>query len=291
MNDITAPSDPNANSASANEQSVQENDSGEQQPTIAEEDIKRAPVVDVSPTVRVVDADTRNDHLESAPPKAEWYFDENTPGHGEKPDWFNDKTFKTIEEQAKAQNEARKRLGGFTGAPEDGYELDLGENYKDFVFDEEDPLLNNFANMAQEMNMSQEYFNKCVSSWVDNNIRLQEKEKEDEAANWQEELKKLGPTAAEDLKVLNQWSKNALPPELHQSFEKGIKNADMVKIFQTLIDKTIPSQLTHVAPGTGINRVQLRKMMNDPKYGPDPDYTRHVDAEAEALYGRTKIFD
>ena len=65
--------------------------------------------------------------------ESKWMYDENTAGVGEKPEWFNEKTFKNVAEQAKSAVELRKALGERTGSP-DEYAVDLkefGENYKD----------------------------------------------------------------------------------------------------------------------------------------------------------------
>lgn len=254
--------------------------------------IERASIVDASPTVRVVNVDGSENSANTPPPlSASWYYADGVGGKGEKPEWFNEGTFKTVEEQARAQNEARKKLGNFSGAPEDGYELSLGEENQDIFVDESDPLLNKFANIASELNMSQDGFNQILGMYFEEMKVSQSQEEESNQEYWKDEIKKLGPNGAEELKILKQWSRNALPEDLHGRFDDLITSADSVKIFQALIDTTIPTQLTHVAPGTGINRHQLRDLMKNSLYGRDQDFTRHVDAEANALYGRTKIYD
>ncbi len=67
----------------------------------------------------------RNVHNDSGPME-DWYYSqqEGQPvlGRGDKPEWFNEKTFKSVEEQAKAYPELRKlynsKLKGLSGAPE-----------------------------------------------------------------------------------------------------------------------------------------------------------------------------
>jgi hypothetical protein len=254
--------------------------------------IERSHVVDASPTIRVVDEGGAENSVNTPPPLTpNWYYADGVGGKGEKPEWFNEGTFKTVEEQAKAQNEARKKLGQFSGAPEDGYELSLGEENQDIIVDESDALLNKFANIASELNMSQDGFNQILGMYFEEMKGYANQEEEQNQEYWKEEMKKLGPNGAEELKILKQWSRNALPEDLHGRFDDLITSADSVKIFQALIDTTVPTQLTHVAPGTGINRHQLRDLMKNPLYGRDQDFTRHVDAEANALYGRTKIYD
>lgn len=248
-------------------------------------------VVDVGPTVKLIEESPEQSTSSENVGTPDWFYADGVNGTGEKPSWFNDQTFNTIEDQAKAQNEARKKLGGFTGPPDEGYELGpLGDN-EEIAFDENDPFLTRFAETAQDMKMSQDGFNQMLNMYANEVKQIEIEEKEETEQFWKDELQKLGPDGVEELKILKQWSRNALPEELHEKFDDMVTSADVVNVFKTLIDRTVPTQLTHVAPGTGINRFQLRDMMKDPKYGRDDEFTRHVDSEAEALYGRTKIYD
>lgn len=278
-----------ANAEASEGQEVQQTSAEQSAPEL---NIERSPVVDLSPTVKTArDDNSAISSTIASDVTSNWFYADGIGGAGEKPSWFNEKTFSTVEEQAKAQNEARKKLGAFVGAPEDGYQLSFSEEHKDFQLDDRDPFLNKFADLATSLNMSQDGFSQILNMYADEVRQISSDEHEDEQTYWQNEMDKLGPNGAEELKVLKQWSRNALPEELHGKFDDLITSADSVKIFQSLIDKTVPTQLTHVAPGTGLNRNQLRDLMSNPLYGRDKDFTTHVDAEAEALYGRTKIYD
>lgn len=257
-------------------------------PLVAPEDIERTPTVDVSPTIQV-----ERQPLEPVQPDADWFFAEGIPGKGEKPEYFNDKTFKTLADQAKAQTELRKKLASFTGAPEEGYEVNLKEEMNEVVaLDEEDPMLNQFADMASEMNMSQEGFDQCVNSFVEEGVKFIEEEKirveTEQKEYWNGEYKKLGQNGPEDVKILQQWGQHNIPEELQNAFEDSVNSADMVKIFSLLMDKIIPSNVSHISAGTGLSRHHIQEMMRDKRYGPDQDFTRHVNSEADALYSIKK---
>lgn len=241
----------------------------------------------VEPTVALQSEENFPDGAEE---EIKWFYADGIEGTGEKPEWFNDKTFKTLSDQAKAQGELRKKLAGFTGSPKEGYEIQLGEQFEGMELDEEDPTLNQFADIADELNMSQEGFSKVINFYLGESQKVAQEEEQESRNYWEEQLKELGPNGVEELKLLQQWSRNALPEDLQESFYNLITDAKTVKIFQALIDQTIPTQLTHVAPGTGIDRSQLQELMKDPRYQLDGDFQRHVDAEAEALYGKKKIF-
>ena len=90
----------------------------------------------------------------------------------ERPEWLQDRYLQgdrgideAIAEQAKGYNEIRKQLGGFTGAPEE-YEFSLPEGIEGEI-DENLPALQDFVDLAQKSNMSnetaQELFNIFVN--------------------------------------------------------------------------------------------------------------------------------
>ncbi len=245
--------------------------------------LDHTPTVDVSPTVTV-----DKPPLEQIQPDADWFFAEGVPGKGEKPECFNDKTFNTILDQAKAHPQLRKKLASFTGAPEEGYEVTLNEELSTIEMDEDDPLLNQFADLAANMNMSQDGFNELLNFYVSESSKYVQEEVQSQEEYWKTEYDKLGPNGPEDIKLLKQWATHNIPDELRDSFENMITSADHVKIFNMLMDKIIPTQLTHVSAGTGLSRHHLQQMMADAKYGRDPDYTRHVDSEANQLYSIQK---
>lgn len=251
----------------------------------ADVDYQRTSSVNLSPTVSV----DREEDLQEPSQISDWYYADGVAGKGDKPEWFNDKTFKTIEEQARAQNEARKRLGGFVGAPEEGYELNLEEDLADLGLNEDDGILNQIADSAQELNMSQEGFNQLLNVYGTGMQEAMQQVEEENQQEYEAELTKLGPNGKEELKLIKQWSQNNIAPEMQQEFYGMLTSADRVKIFINLMDKIVPTRLSHIPPGTGLSRSHLMDMMKDPRYLNDADYQRHVDAEAENLYGVSKF--
>lgn len=248
-------------------------------------DYQKASAVNLSPTVEV----DKDNQLQEPSEDAEWYYADGVPGTGPKPDFFNSKTFKTLFDQARAQNEARKQLGSFTGAPDEGYELNVDESLNELGLNEEDVTLNAVADIAQELNMSQEGFDRLLNVYGNGMKEALDSLTAEEETQYQEELKKLGPNGKEDLKLIKQWCQNNIPDDLHQEFYGMLTSAGRVKIFVDLMDKIVPTRLSHVPPGTGLSRQHLLEMMKDPKYLTDTDYQRHVDSEAENLYGVRKI--
>ena len=96
----------------------------------------------------------------------EWFWvnndDTQIPGKGEPPSWYNNKTFKSVEEQAKAHPELRKlyndKLKGLSGAPEGDYTYDYPEDFveKGYEYDTSNPYYQDFLDLARNNGVSQE---------------------------------------------------------------------------------------------------------------------------------------
>jgi hypothetical protein len=216
----------------------------------------------------------------------EWLYDENIPGQGPKPDWFNDAKYKTLSEQAKAHPELRKLLGGFTGAPET-YELSLEPQFNEITIDAENPLYKTVQGWAKDNNMSQDAFNSLVNSYVAAETDSQNAENEHSVAEKKAEIAKLGDNAQNLLTELNQWGQNSLPPELYPAFKEMAFNADAIKVFEYLKSKShfssVPTGRTN--SNDGISRSELREMMNDRRYGRDSQYTKEIDNLYQKILG------
>ena len=96
----------------------------------------------------------------------DWFWvnndDSQIPGKGEPPVWYNQKTFKSVEEQAKAHPELRKlyndKLKGLSGAPEGDYSYDFPEDFveKGYEYDTSNPYYQDFLDLARNNGVSQE---------------------------------------------------------------------------------------------------------------------------------------
>ena len=80
-------------------------------------------------------------------PTEGWFLNEEVKGEGDVPEWFKADKYKSVAEQAKAYAGLESKLGAFTGAPKDGYEVELPEGV-DVELDSEDPMLVNFNDWA-----------------------------------------------------------------------------------------------------------------------------------------------
>jgi len=109
--------------------------------------------------------------------REEWFWvnndDQVLEGKGEAPVWYNSKTFKSVEEQAKAHPELRKlyndKLKGMSGAPEEGYKYDMPEDFvsKGYEYDVENPYYQDFLDLARTNGVSQELVEQMTDLLVE----------------------------------------------------------------------------------------------------------------------------
>ena len=103
-----------------------------------------------------------------------WYWADGVAGEGNKPDWYNEGTFKSIAEQAegytKLQSHHNKALGGFTGAPEGDYEYALPDSMTDesYSLNSDDPALKDFSEYARKANINQDAFTQILDMYHTN---------------------------------------------------------------------------------------------------------------------------
>lgn len=155
--------------------------------------------------------------------KPTWYFDDSTPGQGERPDWLPQQ-FTKVSDVGKSYVELQKKLGSFTGAPDD-YDI------KSLELDEEDFTLKEIKSVAKELNMSQDGFNKLVG-------RLISASETQDRLGLEDELKKLGPDAERQLTQYKNTVKDKFAPEEQEIIAGWIKNASDLQAFNKIMAHT-----------------------------------------------------
>jgi hypothetical protein len=211
-------------------------------------------------------------HQESSTPEViqneVWYYDDNTPGSNERPEWLQ-KKYKSVAEQAKAYNEAQKKLGAFKGAP-DAYDIKLQDS--DIQFNEKDPVIEDFLADAKENNVSQEYVSKLLKTYA-KALKMQR-------PDLKRELADLGPNAKQDVTVLNNWAANHLSSEEMQDFRSLMTTAKSVRILQKLKNlstkaSTGPTPTYEPMP----SKAAILKKVHDPRYAQDEQFREQVREE------------
>lgn len=227
----------------------------------------------------------QNDSHEEVNAQSTWWWDDKTPGNGEKPEWFDEKKYKTIQDQAKGLPGIRKILGEHDGAP-DEYEVNISEDLKKsgLEIDKEDLLIKQFSEIAKETHMSQRAFDKVVNMYLENYKQSLPSQEEIEQA-YQEEFKEAG--GIENLKKLEQWGENNLPENMFEAFKESVVDAKSAKLFMFIRDNLIQKDAVPTG-STNENSFQskeaLRNMLKDKRALSDPEFQKEINKKYINFY-------
>ena len=207
-----------------------------------------------------------------------WFLADEVSGEGDRPDWFKDK-YKSVSDQAQAYSELEKRFGGFTGAPEEDYELTTPEGVEG-EFDMEDPRIGWFKQVAKDSNMSQDTFTQMLHGWVQQEVDGMQGSRESE-------IQALGSNAQARLKDLGDWGAANLSPDEFEGFKALATSAQGVQTLEALIGKTRKNGVanTSAVASPGISREALDDRIADSKYQTSADFRRETTRMFEEFYG------
>ncbi len=210
--------------------------------------------------------------VKPAEPTPEWYYDKDVPGEGKRPEWMDDKfqeQYGDIMTAAKGVSGLRSKLGGFTGAPEDGYTYEISEEFSGALeFDEENPLYQSFSKFAQEKNMSQETFKQCLDLYTANQYMELQSESQDNTVNAQTEIQKLGDNFEERKQGLEAWVRESMPEAEAVHIINNVKTADQFQLLEQMkrgsSQSTMPLSSHNVSSGPTLE--EYREVQADPRY-------------------------
>ena len=116
-----------------------------------------------------------SESTEAAPTEAApagWFLADGGEGQGEKPELYNENN-QSVSEQSNGYNELSKKLGGFTGPPEEGYKLSMPEEWGDMtnpdgsaLMNDEDTNIKFIKEFGANHEMSQGAFDDLVHGWI-----------------------------------------------------------------------------------------------------------------------------
>lgn len=207
-----------------------------------------------------------------------WLWSDDVKGEGNKPSWFNEKTFKNISEQAKAYPELRKELGKRGKAP-DAYNVELGDDYKDIKFKDDDPLLNWFKDYAKESNIPQDKFSEALKHWVDFNKDYSKNLTDKRQASIEDGLKSLGVNGQDTINNLETWITQTFDESYAERLKDLATDFDGIKLLINMRDKMTHQKIaTKSEASKSYSPEDLRAMMRDERYTRDRDYQKTVDS-------------
>jgi len=172
---------------------------------------------------------------------------------------------KTIEqsafEQAKGYGELQSKFGAFTGAPEE-YEMSLPDAMKEHIDLEEykdDPLLQDFKDVAKDMGINNDGFNKLTEMYFKSQLADVEAMK----GVREEEMKILGDNAERRLTNIQDWGKYNLDAETGKALGDMLNSAASVQAMESIIAKTRNApQAQESTPAPSVSRAELSAMTN-----------------------------
>lgn len=193
-------------------------------------------------------------------------------------------------EQAKAYNEAQKRLGGFVGAP-DAYEVTLSDELAEMgvAIDPDDPMIISAMEFAKESNMNQELFAKMVNMYAANKVAEQQAQE----AYYKESLKTLGHNAEARIKSLNDIAKARLSPELYEGFLQAGTTPEAIQALEAIFAMSQPKPISpkDVEPADGVTDAELREMQfakddhGNRRIATDPAYKAEYEKKLALRHG------
>lgn len=205
----------------------------------------------------------------------------------ERPEWLQDRYLQgdrgieeAIAEQAKGYNEIRKQLGGFTGAPEE-YEFSLPEGIEGEI-DENLPALQDFVDLAQKTNMSNETAQELFNIFVN----YQQSIINEIGADAQQQKQLLGENADQRLAQLSGWGMNNLTPEDMEAYQSMLTTASQVQLMEKIIGKTRGTQMHKTGETSAMpafTEDDFRRAVQTDRYKTDPAYRQEVLRKAQAI--------
>lgn len=214
-----------------------------------------------------------------------WHISESVKGEGDRPEWLLPK-HKTVFDQAKNYRELERRLGAFTGAPEDGYKLTLEKDIAEagIEIDTESAAYKGFSEVCQEIHMSNEGFNKLLNAYS----RLSVAASNDARRR---ELENLGSDGREIIKYVTSWATSNLDADEIRGLKQATATADGVRFAKAMIDRvraetTQPLSPQETSASPPLTKAQVEEMHRDPRYRRgDAEFVKKVEEAHRLLTG------
>ncbi len=205
-----------------------------------------------------------------------WYWDSNTPGQGERPEFLPEK-YKSVADVAKAYKELESRLGT---APKE-YDFSKGQAWME---PEYEPF-QQMAEFARSKHVPQEVMDKFLDSV---GLYLDEFR-----TDLNEEKAKLGENATERLQKLNNWAKSNLSEKAFMALTAGMRTAEQIEALEEIRNKMLNNS-TMVPGGNGnaaasgmtIEEYRSELNANYNKFKTDPAYRKEMERKLEGIVGR-----
>ena len=209
-----------------------------------------------------------------------WMMSEDVKGEGDVPEWFKSSKYKTVADQAKAYAGLESKLGAFTGAPEDGYKVELPEGI-DAEIDAEDPMLVSFNEWAAEAGLSQDKHTELMGIYVNGLMESQ--------PAIEDEIKRMGKDAPQRINDFTSWAKANFDESEYATLEGLATTAEGFGILEKMRGmsrETDVSAPDSAKPIDNTSQEALYELVKDPRYETSPAYRKEVERKFEDFYGK-----
>lgn len=220
----------------------------------------------------------------------QWMLTTGVSGEGDKPEWFKNDKYKTVEDQAKAYPELESKFGAFVGAPEE-YTINISEELAEngVEFNADDPLVEEAFKFAKESNMSQEGFDNMLNLYG----MVQAAQGDALESFKAEQIKMLGANAQSRIDNINAWAGKNLPADLMEGLQGMATSASAVETIEQLISMTrsgamAPSDSTPATAHTAedVQKMQFAKDDNgNRKIQTDPEFRKRYEQMRNEVFG------
>ena len=208
-------------------------------------------------------------------------------GEGQPPEWFNNKTFKTVSEQARAYNEARKqiteyagKLKSFSGSPE-SYETEDSNQGNAFV--------TVLKEVGKKIGLNQDGFDELLGVYNETKKLETEKEHNNLQKAQKEELKKIGGITK--LKELQTRFIDVFGDDGIGWLKTVLKSHDDYINLDRMVSHAAGKRTSLPVNSTGdwsaiSTKEQAEALIRDPRWGKDKEFTQKVDKSFRQLLQR-----
>ena len=217
-----------------------------------------------------------SESIAGEPAAPSWYWDENTPGTGERPSYLPEK-YKSVAEVAKAQRELESRLGS---APQ-AYDFSKGESW---IETEYEPFIE-MAEFAKSNHVPQVVMDKFLGSVTQYFDEFK--------STLSEEKARLGENATERLTILNNWAKSNLSEKSFASLSAGMRTAESIEALEEIREKMlsantmVPSSNSSTQLSSGsLEDYRSELNTNFAKYKNDPHYRKEMERKLESIMSK-----
>lgn len=200
--------------------------------------------------------------------QASWWWDDKTPGTGERPEWLPAK-YKSAADAARAFKELEKKLGA---APSE-YDWSKGKSWVDTDY----LPFQELADFAKSKHVTQDVMDKMLETVGDYLDEF--------SVDYSEERAALGDNAEDRLRVLNNWAKSNFSEDAYHALTSSMRTADAVKAIEEIRLKMIENNTT-IPTGNespqgmqSLEDIQTEMTNNLEKYKNDPAYRKEIQAK------------